>query len=245
MPALSTSLVFALHIAGGTLGLVAGAAALVVTKGGRLHRAAGTVFLLSMLVMGASADYLAVVRPGQIPNLFIGTLAIYLVVTAWLAVRRPEGTLGLAERTALAVILCLLAPFAILSFELAVGIEPSFRSSVPLEGPVRVALYSFTALVALAAIGDARIVVAGGVTGSRRIARHLWRMCLGLSMAAGSAFTNGLPRLLPRSVHIPLILQFLPQFAVLAALLFWLIRVRFTGWYNVWAPKRVEPVRQP
>jgi hypothetical protein len=47
----------------------------------------------------------------------------------------------------LLVVLCLCVPFAILSFQLATGLQPSFKSAVPLEGPVRVAIYSFTFLV--------------------------------------------------------------------------------------------------
>src|SRR6266516_7016977 len=45
----------------------------------------------------------------------------------------------------------------------------------------------------MAAIGDAKLVLAGGISGARRIGRHLWRMCLGITLAAGSAFTNGFP----------------------------------------------------
>ena len=88
-----------------------------------------------------------------------------------------------------------------------------------------------------AAIGDAKLVRAGGVTGKRRIGRHLWRMCLGLTFALGSAFTTGLPRLLPKTVHVPLIFQFIPQLSWLVWLIFWMIRVRFTGWYKDFAPK--------
>ena len=109
-------------------------------------------------------------------------------------------------------------------------------SATPLEGPVRVAIYSFTFLVAMAALGDARLVQTGGVTGVRRIGRHLWRMCLGLALALGSAFTNGLPRLLPKTMHIPLILLFIPQLSALILMIFWMIRVRFTGWYKGLAP---------
>ena len=130
------------------------------------------------------------------------------------------------------MILFLCVPFAILSFELVTGLEPSFKSPVLLEPPVRIAIYVFTFMVAMAAIGDIRLMIAGGITGRRRIGRHLWRMCLGLTLAAGSAFTNGLPRLLPRTKHIPLIFLFLPQFASLGVLIFWMIRVRFTAWYR-------------
>jgi hypothetical protein len=226
-----TQLAFGLHIAGGTVGLLAGTVAVFSVKGARLHRVAGTVFFVSMLVMASFADYLAVAMPDQIPNLFIGTFTIYLVSTAWMTVRREEGTTGFADKLALVVIVCLCLPFAMLSVELAAGLTPSFKSAVPLKGPVTIALYTFTFLIALAAIGDARMLWAGGIAGARRIGRHLWRMCLGLAMAAGSAFTNGLPRLLPHGVRVPLLLLFIPQLAALALLVFWAVRVRFTGWY--------------
>ncbi len=235
-----TTFAFVLHITAGTVALLSGVVAVAARKGAQVHRVAGTVFFISMLVMAACADYLAVAMPGQIPNLFIGTFTLYLLVTAWITVRRPERTIGGVEKAALLVALVLCLPFAILSTQLAFGLPPSFKSTVPLEGPVRIAIYSFTLLVALAALGDARVVLAGGIAGARRIARHLWRMCLGLALAAGSAFTNGLPRLLPHGVHVPLLLLFLPQLAVLALLIFWLIRVRFSGWYKGPDLARVE-----
>jgi uncharacterized membrane protein len=231
MSALFTTLVFAVHVAGGTLGLLSGIVAVVARKGGPLHRLAGTVFFASMLTMAAFADILALIRPGQIPNLFIGTFTIYLVATAWLTVRRPEGTTGRSEMAMLAIALCLLAPFALLSFDMATGLQPPFKSAVALKGPVMIAIYSFTAVIFLAAFLDARMLLSHGITGVRRIARHLWRMCLGLTLAAGSAFTNGLPRLLPKSVSIPDLYLFLPQFACLGVLVFWMVRVRLTRWY--------------
>jgi hypothetical protein len=224
-----TLLGFALHIGGGALGLVAGTVALMARKGGRLHRAAGTVFFLSMLMMAVFACYLAVVRPGQIVNLFIGIFASYLVGTGWLTVQRPAGVAGVPERVALAVAVVLCAPFAILIFQLATGLPPFFKSAVALEGPVLIALYSFTAVLVIAVIGDARVVFAGGVSAAPRIARHLWRMCLGLTLAAGSAFTNGAARLLPGPYHVPPAF-FLPQFVPLGFLVFWMIRVRLTPW---------------
>lgn len=221
---------YVLHIGGGTLGLVSGTVALFAAKGGRLHRKAGSVFFASMLVMAGFALYLAVTIPDPV-NLFIAMFVAYLVTTAWMAVRRRDGTIGLGEKIALLVALILCAPFAILSFQLAFGFDPMFKSTVPFKGPVLVAIYGFTSVLALAAIGDARMVLAGGISGAARIARHLWRMCLGLTMAAGSAFTNGLPRLFPGLYHVPLAL-FLPQLVPLAMLVFWMIRVRFTDWYR-------------
>jgi hypothetical protein len=236
---LLTRLAFILHVAGGTVALLAGLVAISSSKGGRVHRTAGNVFVVSMVVMAAFADYLAVVMPDQLPNLIGGTFTIYLVATAWMTVWRPERTSGPAEQIALAVILLLSAPFAVLSFQLLTGARPFLRSAIPFEGPVLVAVYTFTSVMLLAAIGDLRMVVAGGVAGVRRILRHLWRMCFGLALAAGSAFTNGFPRLLPADVHVPLALLFAPQLAVLAVLVFWMLRVRFTGWYRRSAAPRV------
>ncbi|HEV2269040.1 MAG TPA: hypothetical protein VGR92_06245 [Steroidobacteraceae bacterium] len=236
LPPALTRLALGLHITGGMFGLLAGTVAVFSGKGARLHRVAGTIFFASMLVMAGFADYLAVAIPDQIPNLFIGTFAIYLVTTAWLTVRRREGTTGFAEKLALVVILCLCLPFAVLSFEVAAGLTPSVRSATPIKGPVAIAVYVFTFLMALGAIGDARMLWAGGIAGARRIGRHLWRMCFGFTLAVGSAFTNGLPRLLPNYVHVPLLLLFIPQLAALGLLAFWAVRVRFTGWYSRLAP---------
>lgn len=141
-PAL-TRLAFGLHVAAGTVGLLAGTVAVSAAKGARLHRVAGSVFFASMLVMAGFADYLAVAIPDQIPNFLVGTFVIYLVTTAWMAVRRPQGAIGAAEKVACAVILCLCLPLALLAFELATGLRPFLRSAVPLEGPVRIAIYSF------------------------------------------------------------------------------------------------------
>jgi len=41
-----------LHVGAGTVGLLAGAAAFVFRKGSRLHRQAGKVFVIAMLVLG-------------------------------------------------------------------------------------------------------------------------------------------------------------------------------------------------
>ena len=127
-----TKLVTILHVIAGTVGLLTGIASVSARKGARVHRVMGVLFCVSMLMMAVLADYLAVAMPEQIPNLFIGTFTIYLVATAWMTVRRKENLVGIPEKTALGVILLLSVPFAILSFELVSGLEPSFKSAVDL-----------------------------------------------------------------------------------------------------------------
>jgi hypothetical protein len=73
------------------------------------------------------------------------------------------------------------------------------------------------------------VVLAGGLSGRSRLARHLWRMCFGLTLATGSAFTNGFARFLPGPYHVPT-LFFLPQFVPLILLVYWMGRVWLTAW---------------
>ncbi|PYT56579.1 MAG: hypothetical protein DMG46_17140 [Acidobacteria bacterium] len=92
----------------------------------------------------------------------------------------------------------------------------------------------------LAAAGDVRMLVGGGVLGAKRIARHLWRMCFGLFIAAGSFFLGpsnrplrllsevGLGKHLSPAIFgttLYLILTILP----LILLIFWLVRVRWAN----------------
>jgi uncharacterized membrane protein YfcA len=132
----------------------------VARKGGRLHRKAGTVFVISMLVMAVFACYLGFLIPDQRVNVFIGVFALYLILTAWLAIRRREGAIGRSEKLALHVGVCLCAPFAILSLQLALGLTPPLQSAIPFKGPVLIAIYGFTSVLAIAAIGDAEVVLA-------------------------------------------------------------------------------------
>ena len=224
-----TWLAFAIHIAGGAISLVSGAIAASARKGGPLHRKAGTLFVSAMFIMALFAAYLAVVRPDQIVNVFISALAVYLVASAWMTIRRTDGTTGLGDKVVLVVALGLWAPFAILSYQLATGKTPLFKSVIPFEGSVLVAIYSFTAILTIALVGDVKVVLLGGISGASRIARHLWRMCFGLTLATGSAFSNGFARLLPGPYHVPIAFH-LPKLLPLGLLVFWFIRVRFTRW---------------
>jgi len=81
MPHELTLVAFILHIGGGTIGLISGTVAAITPKGGGLHRRAGIVFVVSMLVMAAFACYLGTVIPEQLVNVVIGVFAAYLVAT--------------------------------------------------------------------------------------------------------------------------------------------------------------------
>jgi len=224
------------HICGGTLGLLSGTAAMSFRKGSPRHMLAGRIFVASMLTMGALAAYLAITRH-QPNNIGGGILTFYLIGTAWLTARRKDGETSRLDWVAL------LIPLAngILSWMTGVKVLRSGHSS--LDGvPVGMILFMGSVCL-LAAAGDVRMLVRGGVFGAKRIARHLWRMCFGLFIAAGSFFfggsnrplrllsTVGLGKYLSPALFnttLYLVLTLLP----LILLVFWLVRVRFTNAYN-------------
>ena len=83
----------------------------------------------------------------------------------------------------------------------------------------------FAMVALLAAAGDARILKSGPLYGTSRIARHLWRMCYALFVAAGSFFL-GQAKVIPEPIRIYPMLA-IPVIAVIATMFYWLWRVRF------------------
>jgi divalent metal cation (Fe/Co/Zn/Cd) transporter len=82
-------------------------------------------------------------------------------------------------------------------------------------------------LVALAAVGDVRVMRAGPLKGGKRLGRHLWRMCFALFIAAGSFFSirERVARILPEPFTTgPM--HALPVALVFVAMFYWLWRVR-------------------
>jgi hypothetical protein len=205
-------------------------------KGSRGHELAGRVFVASMLTMGVFAVYLAITRH-QPNNVGGGILTVYLIGTAWLTARRRDGETSRFDWVVLLIPLAL----GILTWMNGIRVVRSRASSQ--DGvPVGMSFFMGSVML-LAAAGDVRMVVRGGVFGAKRIARHLWRMCFGLFIAAGSFFlgpsnrplrllsTVGLGQHLPAalfSTNLYLVLTLLP----LILLIFWVVRVRFTNAYN-------------
>src|SRR5271156_1363346 len=224
------------HISAGILGLLSGTAAMFFRKGSPRYARAGKVFVVAMLTMASVAVYLAIVRH-QPSNVGGGILTFYLIRTAWLTARRKDGETARLDWVGLLITLAL----GILTWMNGLAIV---RSGVDSPDGVPVGMTFFMgSVMLLAAAGDVRMLVGGGVVGAKRIARHLWRMCFGLFIAAGSFFMGpsnrplrllsaaGLGRHLSPalfSTGVYLILTVLP----LILLVYWLLRVRFTNFYK-------------
>jgi hypothetical protein len=238
---MSPAPVLFLHICGGTLGLLSGAAALSLRKGSRPHVFVGRVFVASMLVMAAGAAWLGVIKH-QPNNVGGGIFTFYLILTAWITARHADGENSKLDWAAM------LIPLTLGTLTWINGVSV-VRSGATSQAGVPVGMIFFIGSVQLiAAAGDVRMLMQRGVLGAKRIRRHLWRMCFGLFTASGSFFLGpsnrplrllsavGIGQHLPRalfSMDVYLVLTILP----LVLLVFWLIRVRFSNVYkNIASP---------
>ena len=227
------SLLLPVHIAGGTIGLLSGAAAMVFRKGSSSHVLAGRVFVVSMLAMSSAAACLALLKQDT-PNLVGGILTFYMVATAWLTTRRKEGETSRLDWVAL------LIPLTGGLWMAGLGLARLLRPTPANDGvPVGMSFF-ISSVMLLSAAGDIRMLWRGGLFGARRLVRHLWRMCFGLFIAAGSFFfgPSNRPLRLLSSVgigqYLPLTLFSNSVYLVLTILpflfmIFWLIRVRFVN----------------
>lgn len=206
----------ALHIGGGLTGIVTGYGAVTVRKGEHLHRQLGKVFVVAMLIMATMGAALSVFIQ-QRGNIAGGILAGYLVATAYMTVKRPEGTIGSFEKFAA------LVPATVSLLFLTWGIE-AVRNGGKLEGYGSSLYFSFAVIAALFVLIDLRVIMRGGLSGVARISRHLWRMCFGLFFAAGSFFL-GQQKVMPVWMHGSPVWWVL-GLAPLGLMIFWLIRVR-------------------
>jgi hypothetical protein len=210
-----------LHIVAGTLGMLSGFVAVFLRKGSRQHALAGKCFVTSMLILSSSGVFLAIMK-SQVGNILGGTITFYLVATGWMTARRQDGKIDTFDWGAL------LASIVVATLAMSWGFEAVAAGSkhgYP-PGP-----YFFLGSVAvLAALGDLRMVARGGISGTQRVARHLWRMCFGLFIAAASIFMarEHLFPVFMRKTGMLVFLSVLP----LILLIYWLIRVRLTKAYT-------------
>ena len=228
------NLVIPIHIAAGTAALAAGGLALFAAhKGSRFHAQSGTLFFAAMLVMAGTGALMAALKPER-GTMIVGLLTCYLVATSWATARRRDGAAGGWELAGLAAASALAV--AMLSLGLIGLASPNGRvDSLPAA-----VHFPFAALAALAAALDLNFVLRRRLSARQRIGRHLWRMCAALLIAAFSFFL-GQQKVMPEAIQGSPWL-FLPPVATLAAMLFWIFRVRFARRWTA-APRRKGPAR--
>ena len=209
-------LVLLTHFAAGLIGIVTGFLALSVAKGGKLHKQAGILFAWSMGISGMMASVIATY--GNKPSMIVGGASVvYFVLTATATVK-PLPAYRRPVEIGLMVLVLLAGIFTLLDATTVWAMPGHARNGVPAG-----MMFFLGSVYMLGGIGDLRMIRAGGITGSRRLARHLWRMCFALFIATGSFFL-GQMKFIPEPVRILPLLMTLGV-GPLFVLLYWMWRV--------------------
>jgi uncharacterized membrane protein len=223
---------YVVHILAGILVVLSGYVALYATKGAPLHRKAGMVFASAMLTTAVFGMVISVVR-GVAPaiNVPAALLTSYLVITSLHTVRPVAAESRWLDIGALLVVV------GVMLASLMFAVE-AFANGGTRKGMPAFPFVMFGVAALLASVGDVRMLRSGRLQGPLRLARHLWRMCFALFIAAISFFI-GQAQVFPKPIRI-LPLLALPVVLVLVTMFYWLWRIRvkrsFRGLVGVRAP---------
>ncbi len=209
------------HIVAGGLAIIFGGVALAASKGATLHRRIGMLFVYAMLTMGISGSILALRQSLTNANVLGGFMSAYFVITALTTVRPVSAWTRWLNAVAL------LAVIALSLIEIGLGLKALASPHRTINGVPFFMLFFLATVTTLAAAGDLRVMRSGALRGGPRLARHLWRMCFALFIAAGSFFSirERVAKILPEPFTTPM-MRALPVALVFAAMFYWLWRVR-------------------
>lgn len=212
-----------LHIIAGSIALVSGYIALFALKGAKLHRMSGTIFVYAMLAMSSTGAIIAAFSSKML-SVIAGTLTFYLVLTALLTIRRPA--VGARWLDVGAMLMALIVGIA----GVYLGLKGLHSVSGTIDGEPAAVAIVFGSVALLAALLDLRMLLTGRIKGAHRLARHLWRMCFALLLAAASFFF-GQAQVFPEPIRNFALLA-VPVVLVLLLMLYWLARVLFMQRYR-------------
>src|SRR5262249_18403432 len=170
---------------------------------------------------GISGSLLALRQSLTNANVLGGFMSAYFVVTALTTVRPATAWTRRLDVAALAVAV------ALASVEIVLGVTAFNSPRGAPHGVPFFMLFFLATITSLAAFGDVRVMRSGAPRGGPRLARHLWRMCFALFIAAGSFFSirARVARILPEPFTTgPM--RALPIVLLFGAMFYWLWRVR-------------------
>ncbi|WP_187431829.1 hypothetical protein ROLI_014100 [Roseobacter fucihabitans] len=209
------------HVTSGGIAVVMGAITLAVRKGARTHINMGRVFTLCM---GLSSFLGAVLGLIKIETFFItfhaGVLGVTLVLSGWLLAR------GRSEHRNRSFVAVGCVNFLNTAGLVAAGACALTLPEQTLRGFAAADYFFLAGMAGIALVNDLVVVLRKTLSDRHRIAQHLWRMCLGFFIAAGSAFTGPGASIYPQAVRDSGILS-LPELTIILLMLFWLFRIIF------------------
>lgn len=207
------------HIALGTIAVLMGAITFAVRKGATTHVNTGRVFTAAMGLSSFLGAILGLIKYETFYITFhAGVLGMTLVLSGWLLARRPTKHRGAIFVTISGVNLLNTAGLVTAGFCALTLPEQTLRGFAAAD-------YFFLAgITGVALINDLLVLLSKTLSYKHRIAQHVWRMCIGFFIAAGSAFTGPGAKIFPEAVRDSGVLS-LPELTIILLMLFWLFRI--------------------
>jgi hypothetical protein len=155
----------------------------------------------------------------DIGSAIAGAMTFYLVITGWRAGRTAEVKGGRFEIAGVGLLAAGIATMLWLAWRRLVLHDPAMPT-VPTA-----AFFLISGIAALLAALDLKVILGKPLVGPNRLARHIWRMGLGLFVALMSGLAQ--PKAGGLLFHGPTVnLQWIPVAALAVALVYWMVRVR-------------------
>lgn len=204
-----------LHLLVGIFALFGGFAAMLLPKGGALHKFSGKIFFYTMLGLCISGIYLTFTRSLQFTFL-LAIFSLYLLLTGWYAMARKGTIVNLFDKIGFYAISIIGVSTLILS-----ALGENLNWYYPPSEPSYPSYLIFVVFSGFLAYWDYQLLTAKKLFRSKLLIRHLWRMFFALFIAT-TIFFGGNSNILPAAFRTELILT-LPIVTVLLFMLGWLI----------------------
>lgn len=205
-----------LHIIAGAVALLVGYSVIFIKKGGVAHKYLGRTYVVAMLALGLTGTYIAIIR-GVPLSMLNGLVLCYFVLSAMNTVWQGANKTNNIDKALFVFVTLITTAFAWYSYK-TTQVEGGELGGFAIQAYV-----FFGSIMALCCVADYRYIKRGGLSGQRKLTRHLWRMFFPLFMST-AAFFLGQAKLLPESLQrIEFLL--LPVALVILSAFYWLIKV--------------------
>lgn len=209
------------HISLGIVSVLSGFVALFSKKGFSKHIKFGLIFVWSMIFSSILGSILGLINYSEFFITFCGGVLSFTLITSSLLTLKRNKIKSLNLERSIAVInffnFIILVIIGTTAFSKYEGVLFGF----PAED-----YFFLSSMAFVCCVGDVAYFLKKEIQYHRKIARHLWRMCLGFFIAAGSAFTGPGKAIFPMTLQESNILA-LPEIVIFAFMVFWLIRILF------------------
>lgn len=211
------SSILTLHIIAGAIALLAGYVVICLEKGKKVHKVVGRSYVIAMLLLGLSGTYIAIIR--DIPlSMLNGLVLCYFVLSSLNIVWQKPKSTNNVDKMLFVFVAAITTAFAWYIYQTTQTLNGK------LGGFGAPAYVVFGSVMAMCTFADFRYIKRKGLSGSSRLARHLWRMFFPLLMST-AAFFLGQAKHLPESIQrIDILLM--PVVLVTLSSIYWLVRIK-------------------